>query len=149
VTAGRVAKSGGHEHFHNLQGQLGCNPANDYPEKLDIWLMEGAADYFGWQAAMAFGLSPGNYERFILEGRFREAEHGLRAYEVYNPQLELHYALFAAAVGYLVEDLSTPAAWTAYCRARGQGVEWRTAFQSAFGLTTDEFYDRFANWASQ
>lgn len=131
-----------HEHFHNLQGQLGCLPGPG--AHTFRWLVEGSATFVGWQTLVSAGRT--TQPRVDAEmrewGGFSELLKPLREYERVLPG-DPEYALAHRAVELLVKRAESPASLVTFCRLVGQGVAWRDAFRHAFGVTTDNFYKTF------
>jgi hypothetical protein len=140
-----LPKIAAHERFHNLQSHTGCLPGGF---QVDQWLTEGAAEYFGYTAAVWAGLLPGPLAaRVLTDGRGRSSGVQLSVFELQVPGGPLDYGMIAAAVGFLLEGRPATT-WTDYCKARGEGLEWRAAFQRAFGMTTAEFYTKWEAWVA-
>ena len=131
-----------HEHFHNLQGQLGCLPKPD--AHTYRWLVEGSATFVGWQTLISAGrTTQARVEAEMREwGGFSGALKPLREYERVLPG-DAEYALAHRAVELLAKRAESPAVLMTFCQQVRRGRGWHEAFRRAFGVTTDTFYKTF------
>ncbi len=127
-----------HEYFHVLQLALAPDPKGPY------WLSEGSAEY----AMALFGdrRKVLEYEAFRNLARLRNASWTGTledaAGDTSFPPGHEHYFLGFLAVELLVE-LAGEDALLEYFRLLPAHVDWREAFEAAFGRTADEFYAEF------
>ncbi|GEM45512.1 hypothetical protein [Deinococcus cellulosilyticus] len=130
-----------HEHFHNLQGQLGCLPKGNAHEYR--WWVEGTATYVGWQTEVHAGrVTPDEVEQEMRSwGAMRPDLKPLKAYETSMPG-DPEYALAYRAVDRLVKRAGA-ASLGQFCQQVGQKLPWKTAFEKAFGVSVEDFYQRF------
>lgn len=132
-----------HEHFHNLQGQLGCLPGpNDHEY---AWWVEGSATFVGWHTLIDAGLVT---EADVLEtmhkwGGFDDDLELLASYER-SIRGDPEYALAYRAIADLVERSGEASLYT-FCQQIGQGTNWHSAFESAYGVSVEDFYAVFEN----
>ncbi len=135
-----------HEYFHNLQLSIGCQPNWDAGGRDEpIWLGEGAAEFYAYWSQSESGYG-------ALHKSLKELKTPLTLYNALTlSQMEspiasrpetFNLALATVAVDYLVSRTNLRA-YVDYCELRSSGVQWRGAFQTAFGLTTSEFYEQF------
>ena len=137
-----------HELFHVLQYEYmrrdgtGDNGA--------VWVMEGSADYVAHQAVADSGLWPAdeilNWVRWMTHQE-RDRLPSLGPLETrtgfYDSSLNgvhydyAHYAHHRLLVNAGIGSIDN------YFKAIGNGTAWRTAFQSAFGVSTSTFYSAF------
>lgn len=127
-----------HEYFHVLQHSLAT--ALDGP----LWLIEGSAEY----AMARVGAQTKRYDYTAFRnstllraaswtGTLREAGD-----DVSFPAGHEHYFLGFLAVELLVERAGE-GALLEYFRLLPTSARWQDAFESAFGITSGEFYEAF------
>ena len=133
-----------HEHVHNVQAQLGCARSRDDHEWL--WLFEGMAEHLSFGALVADGRwSDQRTMPLMREWGAGDAGLGpLSAYERTGADGDGAYALFTTATRYLDAQAPRPSALMNFCRSVGDGQPWHEAFEQAFGLSVEDFYERFA-----
>ena len=150
VCAGRDSITFGtfvHEYFHTLQsnehrrryGGDGLEP-DDGP----VWLIEGSAEYMSQIYRDDRGITERSGERAnYVRGALRSAE-SLRDAVIYTASGS-HYTLGVLA-SELLDHRFGERSLLEYFRQRALHATSAQAFEAAFGLTLDEFYDEFAAW---
>ncbi|MEP7214932.1 MAG: hypothetical protein ABI782_01695 [Anaerolineaceae bacterium] len=139
-------KGAAHEYLHNIQETIGCNTGWVNPGHDTIWIGEGAAEFYAYWTLSESGYGP-------LYKSLEELKKTLRGYNALTlAQMEsapiatkpetFNVSLAAVAVDYLVSK-SDLHAYITYCELRSSGMQWKTAFEKAFGLTIPEFYEQF------
>lgn len=130
-----------HEHFHNLQGQMGCLPKGKSHEYR--WWVEGTATYVGWQTEVHAGrvTSDEVEEEMRSWGAMRPELKPLKSYETSMPG-DPEYGLAYRAVDRLVQRAGA-ASLGQFCQQIGQKVPWKTAFEKAFDISVNDFYQQF------
>ncbi|HEU4798186.1 MAG TPA: hypothetical protein VFT63_04610 [bacterium] len=130
-----------HEHFHVLQGQIGCLPPRGRTEL--AWLTEGSAVYVGWRSVIeADEVSAERAEE--LFNRLLTSRGALPRLRTYERKIEgdaaytLAYNAFQMLIG-----RGSLSSYMDFCARVGSGENWRAAFTQAFGLTVDQFYGAF------
>ncbi len=123
-----------HEYFHVLQGKLSNHSRLATPR----WLFEGSAVY---EAMVYLGV----WERYRLGALLRSANYdaGLKDLERFE-RLEAPHAYGLGALG--SEWLAQQAGGNSqvkYWQSLGGSATWGAAFESAFGVAADEFYEAF------
>ena len=145
-----------HEYFHVLQQQLA---ASGFPGA--FWLVEGSATYAdyiyspsrpGRREFLNYRFSP--YEDLAVRGA-REPEFldnlsaELARFEDISAFQDSHesYALSFISVDFLVEEhAKNEDLFVDYWRLLGQRSTWQQAFEEAFGMTVDDFYEALDKW---
>lgn len=141
-----------HEYYHVLQGNVG-------PKNAPSWLVEGSAEYSGdWTYTSRLpdlAHQVGDARRAAVSAA-RSTKIELRDLENVNSDQDEYlytYSLGALAVEYLAIRHGGNQAVTNFWRARqrvqehtesGWRAAWVGAFEEAFGIALDNFYDRFA-----
>ncbi len=138
-----------HEYFHYLQGatapgHLLPNYGEGYSTQGPWWLTEGAAVYNSLSYTVARGIESYHVERDRMIRKAAQSTSSLA-------DLELAQDFFndsgAYEVGFLaVEWLarhSSDASILRYYELLLQHDTWQAAFENAFGITVDEFYESF------
>ena len=146
-----------HRHFQIQLGAHEFNHAQVYdlielnlggddktPAEGPLWLVEGTADFFAWQALSEGGIIPYGEVR---EDRLKYAKRipdSLEAmetsqgfYSIYN---SYDYAMLAVE---LLASRSGQSSLFQYYASLKPGTTWQDAFNSVFGMTVEEFYDLF------
>jgi hypothetical protein len=134
-----------HEYVHVWQGELGGNACMLGPR----WLSEGMAESLAYRALVADGLIPqANLDTFTKRQLITATTHPPLA------QLESQWPASANpySVAYLAVDrllaANGPLPLRTWCEAVGRGIEWRSAFATAFGESTEAFYARYEAYRS-
>lgn len=130
----------GHEYVHLWQGELGGNACMLGPR----WLSEGMAESLAYRALIADGLiGQSNIDTFTKRNLTNATEQPtLQQLETMWPGAANPYSVAYLAVDRLLAA-NGPLPLRSWCEAVGRGVEWHSAFATAFGESTDAFYSRF------
>ncbi|MCY3602732.1 MAG: hypothetical protein OXH12_06580 [Chloroflexi bacterium] len=123
-----------HEYYHVLQFHLA--ESSPYTGGTPGWLVEGSAEY----ASKLYAGLPDAERRAELAARTIEDSTGTLREDIKTGDW---YALGALAVDWLTWHAGGDAAHVQYWRELASGAGWEAAFEAAFRLTPDTFYDRF------
>ncbi|HEU0073281.1 MAG TPA: hypothetical protein VFS30_04650 [Dehalococcoidia bacterium] len=145
-----------HEYFHVIQYDLIGQPLADIarttpPPQLRVygpnWLIEGSAELIGRLAAAQLS---GQSQAGMLAQQASEAKSSIAnlqsmetpaGFQTVNPSYQLGLLAsnrLTSSIG--LETLAT------YYRLIGGGMEWKSAFEEAFGISPDTFYTEFADF---
>jgi hypothetical protein len=133
-----------HEYFHLVQFGLTRNMYDPGP----IWLLEGSAELVGFRAVadaslVSFEAVLDRWIAYGLQGPLANTSLADIESATASPDLLCcMYELAPMAVHLLVEDRGL-AALGDYYGVIGNGMPWREAFASAFGMSVEEFYASF------
>lgn len=132
-----------HEYSHALQEHLAT-----VEHKSPAWLVEGVANRWSAQWHEARGdWTYGSHRRMTVIPQAQQTAFSLRSMETYDELLvegyeNLNYSLAHLAADYLAEFAGDDALFT-YWAQRPRWSGWESAFQDAFGISTELFYDLF------
>ncbi len=126
-----------HEYFHVLQFTL----AEGRPRGPE-WLVEGSATY----AEEAYEEGGLEFRRWIAPASASHVASIRNPGDAHPSRLNYHLGFLAA--DWLVEHAGEPSLLD-YYRLLPSSGSWEEAFGSAFGLTTDEFYDAFEAYRAE
>ncbi len=142
-----------HEMFHLIEEQLehdpgncGRTPSNQVRSCGPTWLLEGAAETMGYRVAAQRGLlNLASFERGDLAGRVRGTSLTLTSLESYSGQNQAHgWDTMHLAADHLANIAPKGVkSFVDFWAAVGNGVEWHAAFQTAFGMSVDQYYAAF------
>ena len=110
------------------------------------WLSEGYAEYFTYQAIGPLGSESCDLTRSsnIVPISWGPADTSLRDMETdegfWSQPASRHYGFLAAEL--LAEQAGIESIFAYYASLRG-GIAWERAFETAFSITVDEFYQLF------
>lgn len=130
-----------HEYVHAIQahvaGRGGTGPA---------WLTEGVANRWSAEYYDAIGDRPyeTHFQDIVLPGS-RSTGTSLEDMGNYD---DINYPLVHLAIDWLVE-LTPDGSIMEYYRQRFSHETWEEAFESAFGMGVEEFYDSFAAYRAK
>ena len=132
-----------HEFVHVQQREL----LGDRLGATPLWLDEGLAEYFGYQALIDAGLlAAGAVEDFVVSSLFYGAPlpelAALEAIPDFQAQPPDVYGLAYLAARDLVEG-SSPRAVVRYYQRVAKGADWEDAFAASFKRDPAEFYAAF------
>ena len=134
-----------HEYVHVYQFQNGCGSIAQEHLSAPKWFYEGEAVLFSFKVMSEAGWSfPFSIQQMIPQAK---QETGLlKSFETNegtsNANLLFAYPLFATAVDYLIKDKPITAL-DDFCANIGKGQAVSAAFQNAFGITLEKFYEDF------
>jgi hypothetical protein len=144
-----------HEVFHVVQFQLhnrrdaNSTPPNQVRATGPWWLLEGAAETFGYRVATNRRMYQ-SYEAVLNDQKSRaRSSAALSDVETHEAQNRTPFVWELMHVG--ADRLATASpgglqSFVTFWREIGRGVEWRVAFNSTFGRTVDTFYAEFAEY---
>lgn len=131
-----------HEYFHHWQEEHRCISS------APVWLMEGMAEYVGYQVIIENGLTSASAVHDYHVGGVTSLEmppledtEQTNAYDVAGI-----YSLYYLAVEQLTQEVGV-SAYRTFCDLVAEGVPWQEAFQHAFHLSPETFYEDFRNRA--
>ena len=149
-----------HEYFHVLQHQILARGDHRTSEVLPYWLVEGTAMYADYAYSPSRSGRPPFFERYTP---YRDLGHAINLEGAFTPRYlesiatasdfrgacDIHpiftYSLAFAGTDFLVgkagED-SIVEFWKSY----QQLPTWQQAFEGAFGMGIEDFYDSFSEW---
>ena len=151
---GRLNKIMAHELFHTYQhgfSELSVGSGvSEVPEAGPRWLAEGIAEYYAYRAMDAGGILDYERERdstdpwgFVEHGKY--VDKSLNNLETWTDITEARgstYSLFLLAAELLASYAGERALIDYYVLLQ-PGTTWQQAFESAFGMTVEEFYVLF------
>ena len=136
-----------HELFHIVQYSLvgprskNCCPPNQISVIGPTWLVEGSAQYLMYHYEQKRGVS--NFSGWLnhVQGFRTSFKGSLASFETRSGMDANNdsYELSALAVHKLISKAGMPALKT-FWQELGKDRKWKTAFKTAFGTTSDEFY---------
>jgi hypothetical protein len=132
-----------HEYYHVLQMHLSGSKST--AESMAVWLKEGCAEYMARWLAEANGFS--NFQEFkrgaILSAKSSPVQlsdlEDQMSYEHFD---QLYGGQSAIAIDYLFNQFGEDALFS-YWENLGKSRDWKSAFQTTFGLTPDAFYQNY------
>lgn len=135
-----------HEYVHVYQFHNGCGSTAGDTHIAPKWLLEGEAEWLSNKAMHEAGLIPSfGFPQFLLP--FAKQETGLlKSYEkVEKGGLTVsRYTFYTIAVDYLMKG-KPKKVLDDFCvsLADGKGMNMPKAFESAFGISLEKFYENF------
>ena len=139
-----------HEYFHILQ-QIWQRLAPGGSDPSPFWLIEGAATYFGdvWEQKNAIRTRERIRAEWIWESAsLSDHLRDMDSYAAFQKWGFPLYHLAALATEWLVEEAGE-SSLVEYWRLLAGQPTWQVAFEAAFGLPVDEFYDAFDDYYQQ
>ena len=141
-----------HEYTHAIQSYLrgheesGKPRANTGPE-VPVWITEGMANHWSGVYHASTGDRPlPAYFAGTIFPEARRASVPLQSFEIpgnfHSGDRSAHYSLAYLAIEYLIDLTSEDALFTYYRRIFFE-TDWKSAFQTVFGLDVDQFYRMF------
>ena len=125
-----------HEYVHALQAQL--QGLLDAPR----WILEGVADYFDTSYGDATGWSPRQTRVGWTITNARASQDPLQIIEQGMRTVDGHHlAVGILATDYLASNVGEDALWDLHRRLANSS--WPSAFEGAFGMPLDDFYEAF------
>ena len=110
------------------------------------WMQEGFAEFHGMAALAHGGIRPYEQRRQEYLGRALRVDVSLKETETYDGLLAGNGRFdLAALAAELLASQSSERALIRYWTLLGPDTTWQQAFQTAFGMTIDDFYTRFAD----
>ena len=134
-----------HEYVHIYQFQNGCgNVGSDVPIA-SKWFIEGEAEWLSYKVMQEVWLPSFSIERLNIP-MAKQAPGSLKFLEkeesITSSDVLFDYALFTMAIDYLMKDRDIKTL-DDFCANIGKGQDLPTAFQNAFGISLDKFYQDF------
>ena len=142
----RRIKVAAHEMFHVYQAELSgllFRGGDEVPPTGPRWLRDGSAEFFAYKALDTGGIVSYDTERntSFIESAERE-NRPLSDMENQSGIRGVSYRFFLLAVELLAHHAGEDAI-IRFHALQQPGTTWQEAFQEAFGMTAEEFYDRF------
>ena len=143
-----LTKISAHELLHAYQDELSGLPASGVPDDEvpfhgPRWAKEGIAEFFAYKASDAGGVLSYDTKRANSVSRAENMEKPLRGMETWEDGLKGYgYDLPLLGAELLASYAGEDALLRFYMLQR-PGTTWQEAFQSAFGMTVEEFYGLF------
>ncbi len=143
-----------HEYFHHLQGatapgHLLPDYGEGYSTQGPWWLTEGAAVYSSLLYTVASGIESYDVERDRMIRKAWESTRNLVDLELAESFFNEHpfgsYEVGFLAVEWLARH-SSDASILRYYEILPQHDTWQAAFENAFGMAVDEFYESFEGY---
>lgn len=141
-----------HEFFHVVQLALSGRSAGGRDDEVPAagarWLIEGAAEWFGYSALADAGQLDFGVERSRFVAGARASNAPLSSLETWagmTAASPYHYAVSFTAVDFATRNggiQSLVAVW----REMGAGKAWRDAFAAVYGKSLDAFYAEFESY---
>lgn len=136
-----------HELFHIVQYSLvgsrarNCCPSDRVPVIGPTWLVEGSSQYLMYYFEQERGISNLSGWKNHAGGLRKSFKGSLSSFETRRgmDSNKDSYELAALAVHMLVSKAGMPAL-KLFWQELGNGQKWQTAFKTAFGTTSTEFY---------
>ena len=117
------------------------------PDAGPLWLAEGSAEFLGWRALSAGGVIFYDDRRYLLaqdlDDTYPEELEKLETVRGFKSQtswISYQYSMFAAE---LLASHAGESSLIEYYDSLRSGAAWQTVFRNTFGLSVNEFYDRF------
>ena len=139
-----------HELFHTYQHTLSSLPVGGPPDRVPTsgprWLSEGSAEFLAFQALSEGGIFPYDTARQrIFMDSVKSVDRPLKDMETwagFSATGGRSYRFTPLAIELLAAHAGRSALIDYYTLLR-PGSTWQEAFQTAFGMTVDQFYQRF------
>ncbi len=140
-----------HEYIHVYQFQNGCDISSG-TSPVPKWFGEGEAEWLSYKATIEAGqLPPLNIPQLVTP-QAKQVVGSLQSFEsptILNFQA---YFLYTMAVDYLMKDKPIKALDN-FCANLGNRMTMPKAFETAFGISLDKFYEEFESyrkiWSSE
>ncbi len=135
-----------HEYVHIYQLHNGCGnvAGNTVSPK---WFSEGEAEWLSYKAMHEAGLVPSyGFPQFLLS--FAKQQTGLlKSFESKQGMSVPLYTFYTVAVDYLMKD-KPKKVLDDFCvnLADGKGMSMPKAFETAFGISLEKFYENFESY---
>ena len=141
-----------HEYTHAIQSYLrgheeSGKPRSLYGPEVPVWITEGMANHWSGVYHASTGDRPlPAYFAGTIFPEARRASAPLQSFEIpgnfHSGDRSAHYSLAYLAIEYLIDLTSEDALFTYYQRIFFE-TDWKSAFQTVFGLDVDQFYRMF------
>lgn len=132
-----------HEYVHVYQFQNGCGSAASDTTISPKWFIEGEAEWLSIKVLREAGWLPQQFSTYDIEVMpSRQISGELKSFETPEQASVDKYPLFTLAIDYLMKDRDIKMLDN-FCANIGKGQTRQEAFQNAFGISLDEFYEGF------
>lgn len=134
-----------HEYVHAYQFQNGCGRVDAENPVVAKWFIEGQADWLSYKAAIDAGQLPPLTIPQLVTPQAKQVVGSLQSFEKESPNKSPDFAayfLFNMAIDYLMKDRDIKTL-DSFCTNIGEGQTGPEAFQNAFGVSLDKFYEEF------
>ncbi len=131
-------KISAHELFHVFQSHVSLNRSREA-----TWLSEGTAEFLAFRALDAVDVVDYAVERSSRRGFVeiaRRVERPLKEMEEGHKAIQYDYSLLAAE---LLASRTGEKSLFRFLEIQSTSGTWQEAFQTAFGMTVEEFYELF------
>ena len=149
-----------HEYVHVYQFHSGCGRLDVENLIAPRWFSEGEAEWLSYKAMQEAGLTPSFGITEMLVSIAKQETGSLSSFEGKDfgnkggAVSVSQYSFFAMAIDYLMKDRPIKAL-DGFCAnlADGKGMSMPKAFEAAFGITLEKFYEDFESyrkdWSSE
>ncbi len=137
-----------HEYVHVYAAYNGLGSTDVSISITPLWFLEGEAEWLSYEIVYEAGLSPPFNEQ-MLTSLAKEETAPLKSLEKPTQTVvnSSRYALYALAVNYLMRDKPKKVLDDfAVNLADGKGMSMPQAFEKAFNITLDKFYENFESY---
>ena len=141
-----------HEYTHAIQSYLRGHDQSGQPRvytgpEIPVWITEGMANHWSGVYHASTGARPlPAYFAGTIFPEARRTSVALQSFEIpgnfHSGDRSAHYSLAYLAIEYLIDLTSEEDLFTYYRRIFFE-ADWRSAFQTVFGLDVEQFYPRF------
>ena len=137
-----------HELLHAYQDELSGLPASGVPDDEvpfhgPSWATEGIAEFFAYKASDAGGVLSYDTKRANSVSHAKNMEKPLRGMETWEGGLKGYSYDLPLLGAELLASYAGEDALLRFYMLQRPGTTWQEAFQSAFGMTVEEFYELF------
>jgi hypothetical protein len=136
-----------HEYFHIVQNYTSKKTGDD---QAPLWLREASAEYGSYVVIANAGLVDLNRLTKAKIERTRGILNPLSTMETLKgaevEDTETPYSLGFVAARFIAANYGEPALLRKYWQVRATSATWQDAFQSAFGVSVDDFYRTFEEY---
>ncbi len=142
-----------HEYVHVYQYQNGCGNSATHVHIAPKWFEEGEAEWLSYKVTQETGWTPTFSISQMLVTPAKGEPSTLKSHEVDSELTPSSYSMYAMAIDFLMKDRPIKAL-DDFCAnlAGGKGMSMPKAFEKAFGITLEKFYEDFENsrktWSS-
>jgi len=137
-----------HEYAHVYQFQNGCGYTGAEITAAPKWFYEGEAEWLSIKVMREVGWLPSQFSTYDIEIMpARQISGELKSLETSEQISVDKYPLFTLAIDYLMKDRDVKTL-DDFCANLGNGMDRSKAFETAFGISLDEFYKNFESYRS-
>ena len=142
-----------HEYVHVYQFQNGCGEGVLTGRPVaSKWFIEGEAEWLAFKAGKEAGLLPSFSIPQMVTPQAKQVKGSLESFESPTDLNLQAYFLYTMAIDYLMKDRPIKAL-DDFCANLGSGMSMPKAFETAFGITKEKFYEGFGayrkTWSSE